>query len=61
MTCSACGHTIGAWNKDPYKILGEVVCDRCWAARDEDAISQRNREKVAAYKREYYQRKKKAR
>ena len=63
MTCSHCGHKIGAWNTDPYRIGDDVYCDRCWAAHGEElqaAVVQANREKVAAHKREYRQRKKAA-
>ena len=58
MTCSHCGHKIGAWNTDPYRIGDDVYCDRCWAAHGEElqaAVVQANREKLAAHKREYYQ------
>lgn len=56
MRCHMCGHKIGAWNADPYRIGDDVYCDRCWAAHGEEmqaAARQANRERLAAQQREY--------
>ena len=58
MICAHCGHKIGAWNTDPYRIGDDIYCDRCWAANGDELQAeetQANREKVAARRRKYYQ------
>ena len=58
MICAHCGHKIGTWNTDPYRIGDDIYCDRCWAANGDELQAeetQANREKAAAYQREYYQ------
>ncbi|MDA8113972.1 MAG: hypothetical protein M0Z43_04495 [Acidithiobacillus sp.] len=53
MHCHLCGHRIGAWNTDPYKIDDRPVCDRCWNNGGNQLAESSNREKVAAYQRAY--------
>ncbi len=56
MVCAWCGHKLGAWNKDPYRIGDRPVCDRCWNAGDGVHLAEdSHREKVAAYQRAYYE------
>ena len=52
MHCHLCGHRIGAWNTDPYKINGKPVCDRCWNSGADQLAEKRNREKLTAQQRE---------
>ena len=51
--CHLCGHKIGAWNKDPYKIGDRPVCDRCWKNGGDHLAEDIHREKVAGYQRAY--------
>ncbi len=52
MHCHLCGHKIGAWNTDPYKIGDRPVCDRCWNSGGDQLAENSNRDKVAAQQRE---------